>query len=364
MKSPTKSVRETAKYAAGLTKIWDEDTPSQLIFFVTNKCNGHCRHCFYWNEINGKKSDELSLSEIEKISELMGRLLWLFISGGEPFLRKDLAEICAIFYQNNHPNSIVIPTNGLLVKETVQTTKIICQKCPEAKIIIQLSIDDIGKKHDKIRGVEGNYAKIKKLATDLNRLKNDYPNLAIQGNIVFNADNQDQIKKIYDTLYKNFKLDNICVSLVRGNPREVGLKNVNLKKYQEIHQYIQRTKRFTQYSSILSNLITKKEDMQTDLFLNSFKENKMVIPCLAGRQTVVLAPNGDLLTCELRSEKYGNLREVNYDFKKLWHSPVADLIRKKVVGCWCTQECVYTVNVFLNPQAWPRFLKYLLLGKI
>jgi hypothetical protein len=30
-----------------------------------------------------------------------------------------------------------------------------------------------------------------------------------------------------------------------------------------------------------------------------------------------------------------------------------------VASCYCTQECVYTTNVFLNPVAWPTFLKYL-----
>lgn len=359
-----KTIKETLRYATGLAKIWDKNTPAELIFFVTTRCNAHCRHCFYWQELNKKVKDELSLVEIKKISKSMGRLFWFFISGGEPFLRKDLVEICQTFYRNNQPKSIIIPTNGILVKKIVKDVKKIAKTCPKAKLIIQLSIDEIGARHDKIRGYQGNFAKIKELVPQLKKLQRKHRNLAIQANIVFCKYNQDRIIKIYDYIYDRFGIDNICISLVRGEPKEVGAKDVDLKKYWQAHQHIRRTKRFTHYTSILSHLITKKEDMQVEAFLKSFKEKKAVIPCLAACQTVVLYPNGDLTVCELRKEKYGNLRKANYNFAKLWRSPRSREIREKVRDCYCTQECVYTPNVFLNPRVWPMFFKYLILGKL
>lgn len=358
------TLKETIKYSGGLKKIFDSSSPAQLIFFVTNRCNARCKHCFYWRNLNKDQKNELSLEEIKKISKSMGSIFWLFISGGEPFLRKDLGEICKTFYKNNNVKSIVIPTNGALGESILKTTEDIAKNCPEAKLIIQISIDDIGKKHDLIRGVPGLTDRIKLLLPRLKKLKTKYPNIALQANTVFMAYNQDRIIDIYNYIYDDFKLDNICLSLVRGEPKEVGAKRVDLKKYYKAHQYLRKTKRFKHYTSLLSHLITKKEDMQVDIFLRSAKQKKAVIPCLVGKQSTVLYSNGDLAACELRKEVYGNLRDVNYDFNKLWQSKQAEMIRNKVKGCFCTQECVYTTNVFLNPGAWPMFAKYLTLGRI
>lgn len=358
-----KTISETFNYARGLSKIWDQKTPAQLLFFVTNRCNSRCGHCFYWKDLNSK-IDELSLEEIEKISKSMGHIFWLFLTGGEPFLRKDLAQICQIFYKNNHPNSINIPTNGLLVDKIVKDVAEIAKSCSQAKLVIQISIDEIGEKHDQTRGVKGNFAKIIKLVAGLKLLKRKYSNLALQANIVFSHANQDRVGEIYKEIYRKFKLDNICISLVRGQPKDKTAKEVDLNKYYEVHQEIKKTKRFAQYGSIISYLITKKEEMHVPLFLDSFKREKAGVDCLAGKQSVVLYPNGDLALCELIDEKYGNLREVNYDFNKLWQGRKADKVRGKVKGCYCTQECVYTTNIFLSPKAWPKFGKYLITGKI
>lgn len=357
-------IGETIKYATGLKKVFDTQTPAMLIFFVTTRCNARCRHCFYWRELNKETEEELTLEEIKKISQSMGSLIWLFLSGGEPFLREDLVQICQTFYKNNKPRSIIIPTNGILVKKIIEDVEKIAKSCPKAKLVIQVSIDEIGTRHDKIRGVSGNFAKIEKLIPQLKSLQKKYKNLAVQANIVFCKYNQDRIIEIYDYIYDQFGIDNICLSLVRGEPREIGAREVDLKKYWQAHRHIRKTKRFAHYTPIISHLITKKEDMQIEVFLRSLKENRAIVPCLATQQMVVLYPNGDLAVCELRKEKYGNLRDVNYDFARLWNSPKVKKLREKVASCYCTQECVYTPNVFLNPRVWPMFAQYLIFGKI
>jgi len=80
--------------------VWKRQ-PIQLTFFVTRKCNASCPFCFYLKS-SDKPQDttaELSLQEIENISQSMGDLLWLAFSGGEIYLRKDLVEISKVFYE-------------------------------------------------------------------------------------------------------------------------------------------------------------------------------------------------------------------------------------------------------------------------
>ena len=74
-------------------------TPVHLILFVTDQCNAKCVTCFYWENLN--QGESLQPEHIENISRSLGRLLWLDISGGEPFLRKDLAWVCHKFIDDN-----------------------------------------------------------------------------------------------------------------------------------------------------------------------------------------------------------------------------------------------------------------------
>ncbi len=91
---------------------------SEIIWNVTNKCNLLCKHC-YVAATGLKKSRELSTSEALYLVDRMGALKvpLLFITGGEPFLRKDLYQIL----ERAHRRGIrlVISTNATLIDDYV-----------------------------------------------------------------------------------------------------------------------------------------------------------------------------------------------------------------------------------------------------
>ena len=64
----------------------DTASPPFLILFINSLCNMKCEHCFYWQQLN--QPDDLSFEEIVSLSEGLGRIENLNLSGGEPFLRK------------------------------------------------------------------------------------------------------------------------------------------------------------------------------------------------------------------------------------------------------------------------------------
>src|SRR6267142_1141952 len=83
-----------------------------VILFVTSRCNAFCQTCFYHAELN--QPGDLTFAQIEKVSNTMPSITDLWLSGGEPTLRRDLSEIIDIFVRKNGVERVIIPTNGLI----------------------------------------------------------------------------------------------------------------------------------------------------------------------------------------------------------------------------------------------------------
>ncbi|MDE3179365.1 MAG: 4Fe-4S cluster-binding domain-containing protein, partial [Acidobacteriota bacterium] len=83
-----------------------------VILFVTSVCNAKCRTCFYWEELNHR--GDLTWEELQKLSASMPRFTDLWLSGGEPMLRRELTDIVHLFYLQNGIRWMNLPTNGLL----------------------------------------------------------------------------------------------------------------------------------------------------------------------------------------------------------------------------------------------------------
>ena len=136
--------------------------PVYLIIGLTYDCNSFCRTCFNWEQLRKDKEHELSLDELKQTFSSLGDLLFVVMSGGEPFLRRDLPEVCESLATINHVKQITIPTGAIasdLIAKSLETT---LQRCPDTQIVVNLSIDHIGEKHDWIRGVPGNYERARK----------------------------------------------------------------------------------------------------------------------------------------------------------------------------------------------------------
>src|SRR5262245_3433885 len=128
-----------------------------LFLFVTSRCNSLCRTCFYFDKLNS--SDDLSFEQIETISRTAPQFEKLWISGGEPFLRDELAEIVGMFASRNGVTSINLPTNGLLPDRMFRALDRMLELAPEASIDLNFSLDGLANTHDAIRGVPNNFAR-------------------------------------------------------------------------------------------------------------------------------------------------------------------------------------------------------------
>src|SRR4030042_691536 len=98
-------------------KLTDQRVPLSFDLEITARCNNACRHCYInlpAGDISARKK-ELSLAEISDIADQAVDLgaLWCLISGGEPLLREDFAEIYIALKQKGLLISVF--TNACLV---------------------------------------------------------------------------------------------------------------------------------------------------------------------------------------------------------------------------------------------------------
>ncbi len=332
-------------------------SPLYLIFFVTSRCNCRCAHCFYWKELNKHVKEELSPEEIKKISESMEPLAFLALTGGEPFLRKDLPEIAKIFYENNAVRDFNIPTNGFSTVQIVESAKKIAADCQEAQIGIGISVDEVGKLHDRLRGAKGAFERAIKTFSQLKEAKKDFPNISVSFILNVNSFNQERLGEILSFL-ESKEPDFIFSTLTRGSPKDPNTANLDILQYEK--HYARLTKynsgRLVSENAVVDALVRAKIALGAEIEAKTFKEKKFQgIYCNASDKIGVLFPNGDVAPCELLGEKIGNIREFGYDFKALWNSWKNRELRKKIRGskCFCTHECFLSSSILFNPRHWP-----------
>ncbi|MEW6407089.1 MAG: radical SAM protein [Patescibacteria group bacterium] len=327
--------------------------PLQFIFFVTSKCNLKCRHCFYAENLNNPK-EELSLGEIEKISLSMGNLLWFSMTGGEPFMRKDLPQIAEIFYRNNKFSFLTINTNGLLRDSMLKSVAEISKSCPKAHILVYVSLDGLEETHSQIRGALDGFKKAIESIRELKKLKNNFKNLTVGTVTTCNSKNQKEMKDLALFLKDKVKPDTITVNLIRGKPRLGSMGDVDLKNYFDfikVQEQAWSSGELPYFNFFTKTLLQKKELLQKKIIATIFNENRYVLPCLAGNISCVMTEAGDVYPCEILNRKIGNIRDKNYDFKKVWYSMEAEEVRKFIKNskCFCTYECAISTNILFNP---------------
>ena len=128
-------------------------TPPFVILYINSLCNQKCEHCLYWSKLN--KKDDLTKEEIFALSDSMGKIENLNLSGGEPFLRPEFGEICRHFIQRNQVRQIYVSTNAYFTDRTVtQVTE--CLKEPGLELfVVEISLDGLGEFHNDFRGSPG-----------------------------------------------------------------------------------------------------------------------------------------------------------------------------------------------------------------
>ncbi len=129
----------------------DNENEFYFQWHLTNKCNLKCKHCY---QTNSSSSSELMFEELKAIADEIDLTLsrWkkdgrVAITGGEPFVRKDVIDLLTYLDQLPHIKKLGILTNGTLIKQNIEFLKRLTKLH-----YVQLSLEGRREINDEIRG--------------------------------------------------------------------------------------------------------------------------------------------------------------------------------------------------------------------
>lgn len=327
-----KIARSQASYMLGKPLV----LPMNLTISVSYRCNSRCKTCNVWQRPN----DDFTLEEYEKTFASIGHAAyWFTFSGGEPTLRKDLPEMVELAYRYCRPGIINIPTNGIQDKIIPARIERVLQAAPTSEVIINLSLDGVGEKHDLVRGVKGNFERAMRTYAGLKALKGRYKNFTLGVHTVISNFNIDEFDNIYNFVHGQLQPDSFITEIAE---ERVELDTVGMgitppvEKYRPVIDRLQQDIRQSEFTGV-TRITQAFRDRYYDLVKRTLVEKRQIIPCLAGIASAQIAPNGDVWTCCIRAESVGNLRDYNYDFGAAWRTAKADELRRSIKAgeCYC-----------------------------
>jgi MoaA/NifB/PqqE/SkfB family radical SAM enzyme len=322
---------------------------NSLFLFVTSRCNSLCRTCFYFDKLNSR--DDLTRAEIDRISETAPPFRKLWLSGGEPFLREDLAEIVAGFVRRNGVRNVNLPTNGLLPDKIFPTMDRMLELCPETSIDLNFSLDGLAATHDSIRGVPNNFVRTVATIREAAKRYAGVPRLRRNVLTVITRENYEEIVALGLHLQEQVDLDGHYFEVVRGEAPDPSLKNLTRDAVADLHRRVMPFHRHYA-KKLFRRLPAGVRGLASIYYLGNLRfhfdrheecfesPRAWPMPCTAGETSIVIDHNGRFRACEMRGV-IGDLRDYDFDVRRALAS---EEMRREVAAipqanCWCTHSC-------------------------
>ncbi|NLN92990.1 MAG: radical SAM protein [Candidatus Hydrogenedens sp.] len=339
--------------------------PGQLVLFVTDRCNCRCPMCFNAANVFVKhRTPDLSLEKIQAIARSLYPLPQLLLSGGEPFLRQDIPDIVRAFHQFSGTTQISIPTNATHTERIAEACEQILQECPDIMLNINLSLDDIGEKHDALRQYPGCYEKLCNTYERLASLRSRYKQLTVNIITVISEDNAENAASIVTAIREKFSPNYHALGLLRNDPVESESSRIFNTMSDTINAVESEKESFTalpafnRLAPALSAVVKRKALLSRETKSRRFK-------CLAGSRIIVITNDGRLMPCEplwleadVRKSNDQNtycmahLEEFQYNVRKALKSSSAKKVQAfvRTRQCWCIYACAIQNGILYSPS--------------
>lgn len=279
---------------------------------VTYRCNARCHMCNTW-QYPTEVAEEVMPADLESLP----RLRFANITGGEPFLREDLADIVEVVRKK--ADRVVISTNGYF------TDRVLALATRFPDLGFRVSLEGLPAANDELRGLKDGFDHGLRTLLRLRSMGV----VDIGFGITLSDRNADDVLELYEladamglefataavhNTYYFHKFDNA----IADKERVAG----NL---QEVARRLLMTKRPKNWFRAWFNMG----------LANYVRGGKRLLPCDMGTDIFFVDPFGRIMPCNAMDEPMGSLKERSFD--EIWTSGRASEVRRCVADC--TSEC-------------------------
>lgn len=312
--------------------------PSDVSIITTYRCQMRCKMCDIWENPTDSKQ-EITAKELE----ILPSFKFVNVTGGEPFVRRDLEDIVEVLFRKS--DRVVISTSGW------HTDRIFKMAERFPNIGIRISIEGLSQKNDDLRGREGSFDRgLRALLT----LKEMGVKDIGYGCTVSNHNSQDML-----WLYRL--------------SRELGMEFATAAFHNSFY-FHKDDNEITNKDEVIANFRTLTEMLLKENspkswyraffnlgLINYIRGGKRMLPCEAGTANFFIEPYGEVYPCNGLEERYwkesmGNIRDFS-DFDSLWNSPqahkVRGLVRTCPKNCWMVGTAAPVMKKYIqHPTQW------------
>jgi MoaA/NifB/PqqE/SkfB family radical SAM enzyme len=302
-----------------------------LTIISTYRCNSRCQMCYIWKNPTDQR-EEVSL---ETLSKLPGGFDNLNVSGGEPTLRRDLAELVDLVYPK--ARVMEISSNGLHPEKLVP----IIRKYPNIKV--RFSLEGNESTNNSIRGEKDGY--VTKMA-GLRALQ-EAGGTDLGFAFVIQDENVDQLVPVYE--------------MARSMGVELSTSALHnaWQFYKNDNYFYDRVKVARKVEGLITAMLASgKPKNWFRAYLNLGLIEKILghprlIRCTAGTDFAFIDPWSDVWTCNVRSDLLmGNLA------RQSWAEIMASAEAHKAISkvhaceqnCWMVTTARTAMRSALIPQ--------------
>ena len=296
---------------------------------ITYRCNAHCNMCDCFKDPT-KPEEEIDLETLKKLPEMA----FTNITGGEPFIRKDIHEIVREVYTKT--DRIVISTNGYFTDRIIK----LCEEFPQ--VGIRISIEGLQETNDKIRGIPDGfnrgYGTLKKL------VEMGHKDVGF-GMTVQDINSKDLVAlyNISDELNMEFATATLHNSFYfRKTTNKINDKYKVSKAFEELINELMKSKSPKKWARAYFN----------HGLINYIYGEPRLLPCAMGSNAFFLDPFGDVIPCNGMNEKMsmGNLHDKSWE--EIWNSKQAEAVRTSVKNCEKNCWMIGSVSPAMKQRIW------------
>ncbi|ODA40300.1 radical SAM protein [Desulfosporosinus sp. BG] len=300
---------------------------------VTYRCNAKCNMCDCFRDPS-RPEDEITLETIRKLPEMA----FTNITGGEPFIRKDIHEIVRELYRKT--NRIVISTNGYFTDRIIT----LCKEFPQ--IGIRISIEGLQETNDTIRGIPDGF---NRGYGTLNKLI-EMGHTDVGFGMTVQDMNCEDLVPLYE-LSNDMGMEFATATL--HNSFYFRKTDNKIDDKQKVGQ---------NFEKLINTLLKSKSPKKwfrayfNHGLINYIYGQPRLLPCEMSKDAFFIDPFCDVIPCNGMVQKavMGNLKEQSWD--ELWNSEQADKVRECVKhcdrNCWMIGSVAPAMHKYIWVPGW------------